>query len=181
MTTPETKEENRAKDQAKANYESICDLIAYLDTEAGADRWAAAQTTDHLKELLSDAGIDGIEDSELAERVAQGIEDGDITPEDDDYLTPEQAADRIQEDPLEVSVRSGWYQPGSEDNDPAEFYILLCTGGPACRIRGELDHHGAPDRAWLEFQDWGTPWTQYFDADQDQLLTYCRQFYFRRD
>ncbi len=35
-----------------------------------------------------------------------------------------------------------------------------------------------PCRAWLEYQDWGTPWTQFFDAEQDTLLTYCRQFYF---
>ena len=60
---------------------------------------------------------------------------------------------------------------------PFEFCILLSTGGPASRIRGELDN-GEPCRAWLEVQDWGTPWTQYFDIEQDTLLAYARCFYF---
>jgi hypothetical protein len=54
----------------------------------------------------------------------------------------------------------------------------LSTGGPALRIRGELDEHKQPDRAWLEYQDWGTPWTQYFDVEQDTLLQFCQVFYF---
>jgi hypothetical protein len=71
-----------------------------------------------------------------------------------------------------------------------EFNILLSTGGPAVRIMGEL-RYGEPYRAWLEVQDWFTPWTQYYGTNnpddphswanqpsQDVLLTYARQFYF---
>lgn len=58
------------------------------------------------------------------------------------------------------------------------FELLLTTGGPAVRIVGELDGSKEPDRAWLEVQDWGEPWTQYFPADQDTLLAYCRCYYF---
>lgn len=83
----------------------------------------------------------------------------------------------IQEDPISVEVRTGWYYPG-QTPEAEEFRILLCTGGPAVQIRGELDYNNNPRRAWLEYQDWGTSWTQYFDADQETLLTYCRQFYF---
>lgn len=91
----------------------------------------------------------------------------------------EDAEQRIQEDPLSVQVRSGWYQPGG-DHEPEEFKILLCTGGPAVQIRGELNQHGEPHRAWLEYQDWFTPWIEYHgeNACQKTLLTYCRQFYF---
>ena len=89
----------------------------------------------------------------------------------------DQARQRIEEDALSVEVRSGWTTPG-EDMAAEEFSILLTTGGPAVRIRGELDQHNEPSRAWLEVQDWGKPWTQYFPADQDVLLTYCRCFCF---
>jgi len=92
----------------------------------------------------------------------------------------DEARERIHEDALSVEVRSDWYTPGrsAEDNAPSEFRILLCTGGPAVQIRGELSSHGEPDRAWLEVQDWGKPWTQYFKADPDVLLDYARCFYF---
>ena len=83
----------------------------------------------------------------------------------------------IYEDPLSVEVRSGWVTPGAEMT-PEDFCILLGTGGPATRIRGELDEYGEPYRAWLEVQDWGKPWTQYFPAEQDTLLTYARCFCF---
>lgn len=93
----------------------------------------------------------------------------------------EEAETRIQEDALSVEMRGAWYTYDTEPADaakPVEFNILLATGGPAVRIMGELDEHGQPDRAWLEVQDWGTPWTRYFDIEQDTLLTYARCFYF---
>ena len=102
----------------------------------------------------------------------------------------EEAEERIQEDPLSIEVRSGWTSLG-EPLEAEEFNILLATGGPAVRIVGELDQHKEPSRAWLEVQDWFTPWTQYFGVtdpndpgaltalpSQDVLLTYARQFYF---
>lgn len=93
----------------------------------------------------------------------------------------EDAETRILEDALSIEVRSGWVDAAAYANldQPAEeFRILLSTGGPASRIIGELDDSGEPCRAWLEVQDWGTPWTQHFDIEQDTLLTYARCFYF---
>lgn len=89
----------------------------------------------------------------------------------------EEAEQRILEDALSVEVRSGWASPG-DTLTAEEFCILLSTGGPAVRVRGELDEHLVPRRAWLEVQDWGTPWSQYFDASQETLLTYARCFYY---
>ncbi len=85
-----------------------------------------------------------------------------------------------------MEVRSGWYAAGMPDLDafPAEYTILLCTGGPAVRIIGELDQYGEPETARLEHQDWGTPWTEYYadhmprDDQETALLTYARQFYY---
>lgn len=104
--------------------------------------------------------------------------------------TPEkydEASEEIQNMPLSVSIRSGWYAPGSADNAPEEFEILLSTGGPACRIHGTLDDHAEPISAELQHQDWGTPWTFCYpngdevadDIDvEETLLTFARQFYY---
>ena len=93
----------------------------------------------------------------------------------------EDAEERIQEDPLSVEVRTGWHTLDAEDKKPTEFTILLCWGGPAVRIIGDLDEHGQPENPVVEYQDWGTPWTEYRGTTDEQdaaLLAYCQQFYF---
>jgi hypothetical protein len=92
----------------------------------------------------------------------------------------ENAETAIHEDALSVQVRGGWHSPG-EDAPAEEFEILLCTGGPACRIIGDLDEHMEPSRPRLQYQDWGTPWTEIFcltDGERDALAAYCQAFYF---
>lgn len=174
-------ETNHAKEQAAAQYSSIVGMLAALDCDYDRLEELKDERAD-LESAVADALSEGADgrafddlaqwDNENAEELAQLVEDaGDCTSQDD-------AHERIQEDPLEVRVRGEWHAPGGTDIKPSEFYILLCTGGPAVRIMGELDQYGQPDRARLEYQDWGTPWTQYFNASQDTLLQYCRQFYF---
>ena len=95
-----------------------------------------------------------------------------------DSETEEEAQQEIAEDPLSVEIRSDWVTDPTE-MEPSEFCILLCTGGPAVRIMGELDEHKQPHRAWIEYQDWGTPWTHcYIEDSTEALLTYCGQFYY---
>jgi len=107
----------------------------------------------------------------------------------------EDAEQRIHEDTLSVSVRSGWYNPcdAGKDTAPAEYEILLCTGGPAVRLIGELDGHGQPESCRMEVQDWFQPWAEYrpiagyrgtgknryatYDSEKT-LLAYARCFYF---
>jgi hypothetical protein len=90
----------------------------------------------------------------------------------------EAAYDQIHEDPLEVLVRSCWTEPGYQ-LEPCDFQILLCTGGPAVRIMGTLDVNYEPIRAWLEYQDWNTPWTEYYEEGAEEvLLQYASQFYY---
>ena len=133
MTTEQRKEEDRAKDQAKAQLDSIREMVKAL------------------------------KDAEEA----------------NDDEAREEAEQTIQEDPLSVQVRSGWHNPG-EKAENEEFEILLCTGGPAVRIIGELDEHNEPERARIEFQDWFTSWMDYpLDSEEEEdVLTYCRSFYF---
>ena len=88
----------------------------------------------------------------------------------------------VQGMPLSVLVRSGWHFPG-ETFESAEFEILLSTGGPACRIIGELDRGSV---AWqsgcrpvMQHQDWFKPWIESsYDIDTNALLWFCEQFYF---
>ncbi len=96
-----------------------------------------------------------------------------------DDAAREVAMTAIHEDPLSIELRSGW-EIHASDFHPEEFRILLCTGGPAVRIVGELDR-GEPCSPRLEFQDWFSPWVPYEDlgsSDRDALLEYCRCFYF---
>ncbi len=88
----------------------------------------------------------------------------------------EDAERRIQEDPLSIEL-SGTWSPG-DDPTPDRAYILLGTGGPAMRIVCEFGHGTEPSRAWIQAQDWFTPWTDFIGHDNETLLSYCRCFYF---
>jgi hypothetical protein len=175
-----------ARSQAMAQYASIGEMVARL--RAADDDDALAEIA---QELGAEAGFTVSQDAEggfawvppksadadEARYATEGdawlacCQDNDLRPDSD------RARQTIEEDALSVEVRSGWCSPGSEMK-AEEFCILLCTGGPAVRIRGELNEYGEPDRAWLECQDWFTPWTQVFDVEQETLLAYARCFYF---
>jgi hypothetical protein len=174
--------EKTAQDHGRSNavawVESLNEYVAKLTREGAARFYADSKTHNECVDLLIENGntVDPDLDTDgVREQLTRDIDDG-FDP--DDFKFDEDAArEEIQESPLSVQVRSGWHNPG-EESDAAEFEILLTTGGPALRIRGDLDEHKQPDRAWLEYQDWGTPWTQYFDVEQETLLEYCRCFYF---
>ena len=84
----------------------------------------------------------------------------------------------INDSALEVSVRDEWRSVEREDsgNVPAEYQILLSTGGPAFRIVGRLDRYAEPESATLQFQDWGTPWVDVWEGKN--TLKYASTFYF---
>lgn len=161
---PDTSERDKKyqalQDIGKSAAESIAEMVAAL--ECDYERLEELRETSR-KEMTPE------DKAELAElEKAAG-----------DCESREDAEQRITEDPLSVQIRNGWHDPGAE-SEPEEFEILLSTGGPTTRIIGELDEHCEPTRARLQAQDWFTPWTDYTgDAiSQDDLLTYCRCFYF---
>lgn len=88
------------------------------------------------------------------------------------------ARERIEQDVLSVRVRSDWRNVGEAPGEPVEYEILITTGGPAVRIVGDFNDYCEPISATLQVQDWGTPWTDYRDANEDVLLDYARCFYF---
>lgn len=160
----------RAREQAQAQYDSICEMVEALDMD-----W---ERLEELRDDRKNYEPEGAQDErwevtfpEMAQELL------DLEGMARDWKDREAVEDAIREGPLSIEVRSGWQRPG-ETLIPDEFQILLCTGGPAVRIRGELDEHGEPYRAWIEYQDWFTPWEQWSRASQDVLVRYCSNFIF---
>jgi len=163
---------NQAKEQARAQLDSVIAMIERLNH---------VQTCDGDDCKLTDqeifAGIGYIGDK---------LEDQYI----EEYHDEDAARQAIEEDPLSVEVRSNWHSPGSEILDDfsidadaipyTEYKILLCTGGPAVRITGTLSQHSQPDSAVIEYQDWGTPWTELQVPRSEELtmIQYANCFYF---
>ena len=96
-----------------------------------------------------------------------------------DYDAQDQLRESILNSALSVEFRSGWYSSLDDELVPEEFRILLTWGGPALRIIGELDNYG-PVNPKLQFQDWGTPWTDFkiTEDQQNALNWFCNCFYF---
>ena len=165
MTKQATVKQDHAKDNAAAWVSTLAQMASAL--ECDYERLEELEETEQSGDAMDEA-----DKEELRELREAATIDGDRMKD------AEEARERIQESPLSVQVRSGWRSVGDDHGDPEEFEILLSTGGPALHIRGELGAHCEPSRAWLEYQDWGTVWTQYFDVEQTTLLAYCSVFYF---
>lgn len=167
-------------------YSSIAELVAALEVDYGRLAELKDERDDYEPEsvLPDDTITDACREYEWAQASpddAAELQDliTAATLEGEPQTDAEAVRERIQEGPLSVEVRSGWYEPG-DDSTPEEFCILLSTGGPALRLMGDLDEHGQPTRAYLQYQDWGTPWTDYWagEGSGEVLLTYAQQFYF---
>ncbi len=149
MKTEEREQLSHAERNAKGWSDTITAAWeAYgfcIDEGAGGGKYLSREA----KAVLKEQGYDGTNH----DQVAEGIEEA------------------MREAPLSVAVRSSeWHDPGtSQDLKPDEFQILLSTGGPALRVMGELNGWIEPSRCWLEHQDWGTPWTQYFSRSAERV------------
>lgn len=155
---------DHAQEQAKSQLESIVAMVKRLEHARDCD------------------GEDcGLTDAEIYAGINLYHKVGDKATEEDreQYHDEDEARQLIDEDPLSVEVRSDWGEPGS-NLEPAEYNILLCTGGPACRIIGKLGQHQEPETAALEYQDWSTPWERHRTTTEEDeaLLTYAQQFCF---
>lgn len=154
----------------KSAFDSIAEMVAALEVDYDRLEELREWRTNLKDSPDTTTPMSAGEIEELAELEEAA---GDCENRDD-------AEQRIMEDPLSVQVRGDWHSIGDQENlnAPAEFEILLGTGGPATRIMGELDENGQPTRAWIQAQDWFLPWTDYIGGDSETLLTYCRCFYF---
>lgn len=174
-------ENDNGMGEAKAQLDTIVELITALNCDF--DR--LEELRDELKDLdVAVRDADGDEEladaikarddwtSEYAEELAE------LSEEAGEFTDRDEVMERIQEEPLEIQVRGGWRSPG-EDSEDDEFYILLSTGGPACRIIGELDS-GSPSRPRLQYQDWFVPWTELIctGSHHEALEAFCECFFF---
>lgn len=151
---------SNALEQADIQMSSIAAMVVALNCDY--DR------LEFLRDYADELDEEELVELEVLEQAANGCESED------------EVRERIEQDALEVMVRSEWYSPGETDVEPDQFYILLCSGGSAVRIMGELNEFGQPDRAWLEYQDWGTPWTGRTNSpgEMGTLIAYAECFYF---
>ena len=175
-----TTKDRELADIGKSAYASIAEMVAALNCDYDRLEELRDERADLEAEAIDDTNAEQAEARRLlaAWDEENGEEFKELQDAAGECADQDDARQRIEEDALSVQVRGAWRNVGTKDDDEAdEFEILLTTGGPAVRIRGELDR-GVPCRAWLEVQDWGTPWTQYFDADEDVLLAYSTVFYF---
>lgn len=163
------------RDERQALIDECIDALAELDEVCTNPETVQGAYTEAC-ERLTDA------ETELTEWQAEYADElAELLHAAGEFEDQDEARTRIEEDPLEITLSASWSIGTSTDDIEAdEFTILLTTGGPAVRIHGELDGNNQPRRAWLEYQDWFTPWTEYHgDAvSMDDLLTYCQVFYF---
>jgi len=98
---------------------------------------------------------------------------------DGEEMSLDELEERVQEWPLSVLVRSNWLSPGDEMR-PSEYEVLLCTGGPAVRIRGDLAEHCEPETVRLECQDWFIAWERVsiHPDEAEALLRFVELFCF---
>lgn len=188
------RDESNARNQAAAQFNSIRDMVTALrraEDDSDFDWGEEADRIGFVRTVRNDEGDDtliwtkeGVTSNAARYGATEEFEDAEDacrTAAPDDYPDEDEARQRIEEDALSVRVRGDWHTPGDEDGAKAvEYEILLCTGGPACRMIGDLNQHGEPESARLQYQDWGTPWTDWRDGPEDEdeiLLAYASVFY----
>lgn len=178
-----TEQQERLSEVGKSALSSLREMVAALEVDrdlladlrrerAALVETVSAEDTDDpdsdeaqiALELWEETHAEELADLEAATRI------------DGDEVTEEEARERIQEDALSVRIY-GERVDGEWQTTEAE--ILLSTGGPASRIMVELDESGDAHRAYLQVQDWFTPWTDHYEPDMaDICLKYASCFYF---
>lgn len=138
----------------------------------------AISQMEYIEDLLSAYNLDWDLYEDLRDCDQSDIDEDDLetlrelTEQATGCESQDEALERLENNPLEIEFRSGW-ESSRYELTPSEFSILLCTGGPAVRIRGELDHHGYPSRAWVEYSDWDTLWWE-LGSYQSTALEYAQ-------
>lgn len=92
-----------------------------------------------------------------------------------EYESQEDAEEAINEMPLSIEVRSAWTTLDEGKLTPAEYRIVLCTGGPHVELVGDLDSHNEPERVRVLYKDWDCH-GELFDFDRDTVLQFAQFF-----
>ena len=137
-------------------------------------------TTTKQNHALNNA-IGHLEEMVKNYEIGSYIESQNVTTNEDEEKL-EEIKETITNSALSVEFRSGWYSSLYDRvriGEPVEFKILLTWGGPALRVIGEIEEN-YPVNPKLQYQDWGTPWTdlEITENQQDALNWFCNCFYF---
>ena len=146
-------------EHAIANAKGWADTIRLYALGLDQDNW------DRLEELREDPAEDPEELAELEQMAAEFPDCSDA----------DEVRDHAQESALSVELSGTWTPGATPEAD--SYIILLSTGGPALRIVGNLGGYGSPSSATMQWQDWGEPWTDIREAEEDDLLAFVSCFY----
>lgn len=198
-TTTETTID-RAEQQAIAQLDSIVELVRRLDRGTSAEDFVKGLSDDEAISLWSqyngpsddsvaEGEVEREDIGEVRENLVEHIAGKGIYPEHYGFQynfneDSDEAREQIMDDPLEITYRTGWLNHGEvcdgiDKGNIEECCILLCTGGPAVRILCDVDHRGTLRRPIVQYQDWGTPWTELLSITSEQhsaLETYISNF-----
>lgn len=162
---------DHAKEQAQAQLRSILEMVAAHELD-----WDRFETLKEEREFFKKEELH----AELVVWEQENKEEWEELAEiAGDYEDQDAVREAMHNNALSCETRTDW-SSNPEDNEPAEFRILICFGGPTVEIQGELGEYGEPSSAWIQYQDWGTPMTRLLISpdDEESLLTYCSVFYF---
>jgi hypothetical protein len=151
-----TKEANHAQENAQGHAETIesyAEAVAWLREYREAPE-EASETSREARAAMHEHGWDGTNREDTAEAI-------------------EEAA---REQALSVEFRCSDWSSSASEMEADEYRILLSTGGPALQITGGFDTHRGATSWRMEYQDWGTPWTEYHGADEDALQWFADLF-----
>jgi hypothetical protein len=96
---------------------------------------------------------------------------------DDELIASVQ--DQLIDMPLFVCVRDG-FPAVVIGGEPTQCEILLCTGGPTCRVLVQVGSDGDATHVMLQTQDWYQPWrdVEIGESDRQALMYFARQFWY---
>lgn len=177
---------DNSKAQAQAQLKSIIEMVAATDIETKATTYVEAMEDDAVIAAMKTYNdFDPEEDDEedysnidsLREELTDLLGSGEDIDGVDFEFDEDAAWQTIDQDALSVELRGDWHDVG-DDGDDVEYKILLCTGGPAVQIVGELDTHGQPESATIQHQDWFEAWQDFpmSQEEEDEVLKYCGRY-----
>lgn len=169
-STIEMQETNYAEQQAIAQVQSIVELMAAYNCDFDRLEDLRDERSDWLDENTNDTAMWALANPDDAEELAE------LEAQAGEYEDQDSVRDAIMEDPLSIETRSDWTCVGDSDGlQPAEYRIVLCTGGPHVELVGDLDMHGEPEHVRVLYRDWGCH-GELFYFDHKAVLEYAQQF-----
>jgi hypothetical protein len=169
-STIEMQETNYAEQQAIAQVQPIVELMAAYNCDFDRLEELRDERSDWLDENTNDTAMWALANPDDAEELDE------LEAQAGEYESKDDAEEALNSDPLSIETRSAWTCVGDSDGlQPAEYRIVLCTGGPHVELVGDLDTNGEPTRVRVLYSDWGCH-GELFDFDHCALLEYAQHF-----